>query len=278
MSTRTVLFAAILSVWLGLAPFVRAEDPPPQVSPRRQLDPGGGMVTGAPRWANINGVPTSVRPEESLNAGIFVPDGRGGYIWTGSHSPMTLPNPEHEAARELKLKVRELADQLLNGETETSIAGSIALPASFVSQDDFSRSSSFGRYIAEQMFYEFHQRGVPVREYRQVQEIVAKPDQGDLMLTRNAGNIRINSPRAAVLVGTYYSDRYNVFVNARLINGATGMVLRTGLLVFPQTKLSRRMLASATIDLGQGAVGIRDYRTMLEASTQVGNDIGQDIH
>ena len=80
-------------------------------------------------------------------------------------SPSPCPQPKWKARAELRLKVRELASQLFEAGKD-QLAGGVTMPASFVNQDNLDSSSSFGRYIAEQLFYELNQLGVPVREYR----------------------------------------------------------------------------------------------------------------
>ncbi len=241
-----------------------------------ELDPGAPMKTSGPFQGNVKGKQVPVYPQNTQHAGVLVPDGRGGYVWTGAHKPIEMPPTGEAAGRELKLKVRELADQLLSIESTTSLAGAIALPTTFVHQDDFQSSSSFGRYIAEQLFYEFNQRGMPVREYRVGAELVSRPRQGDFFLSRNAGNIVMNSRRAAVVVGTYYHDRYNVYVNARLINGVTGMVLRTANVVFPQNQVTRGMFAN--VNLKPGYMRIMDYDTVTNATDLTAIDLGEDVH
>lgn len=244
----------------------------------QELDPGAGMKTCGPFNGYVNGKQVPVEAQNSMHAGVMIPDGQGGYVWSGAFRPMTMPNPNEAAGRELKLKVRELADQLLSTESMTSLGDAIALPTSFVNQDNFNQSSSFGRYIAEQMFYEMNQRGLAVREYRVGNEIVSRPGQGDFFLTRSAGSIVMNSRRAVALVGTYYSDRNNVYVNARLINGVTGMVLRTANVVFPQTSASRAMLANTTLNLQSAYVQIMDYETVTRATDLTAIDLGEDVH
>ncbi len=244
----------------------------------QNLDPGAGMKTCGPFNAYINGKQVPVEAQNTMHAGVLIPDGNGGYVWSGSYRPMLLPSEPTAAGRELKLKVRELADQLLSTEATSSLTDAIALPTSFVHQDNFQLSSSFGRYIAEQMFYEMNQRGLAVREYRVGTEIVSRPGEGDFFLTRNAGNIVMNSRRAVALVGTYYFDRYNVYVNARLINGVTGIVLRSANVVFPQTSATRTMLAQAMVQLQPGYMQIMDYNTVTRATDLTAIDLGEDIH
>ncbi len=279
-SYHTSLCVLCALLFLMAAPALAQQNNTNRASAPRSanLDPGAPMTTGGPMWGNVDGSTKTIRSQQSLHAGYMVPDGRGGFIWAGAYSEMKAPLPVHEAAQELKLKVRELADQLLSNTANGSIAGIIALPASFVSQDNFRQSSAFGRYIAEQMFYEFNQRGVPVREYRIGPELVSVPGQGDFMLTRQAGNIVMNSNRAAVIVGTYYSDDDNVFVNARLINGVNGMVLRTANVVFPQTEVTDSMLANSMVHLEPSYVGIKDFNTQTQMTDLSAIDLGEDIH
>lgn len=244
----------------------------------QELDPGAGMKTCGPFNAYVNGRQVPMETQNTQHAGVMIPDGKGGYVWSGAFRPMQLPCPGEAAGRELKLKVRELADQLLSVESMISLGNGIALPTSFVNQDNFQQSSSFGRYIAEQMFYELNQRGMAVREYRTGNEIVSRPGEGDFFLSRNAGNIVMNSRRAVALVGTYYSDDYNVYVNARLINGVTGMVLRTANVVFPQTQVTRSMLARTTLNLQKAYTQVMDFQTVNRATDLTAIDLGEDIH
>jgi len=219
---------------------------------------------------------TEVRALTGFHAGYLVPAG-DGYVWTGAGNPVDLPYGPNEDARELKLKVRELADQLFARGTNSDLNGLVAIPSSFVSQDNFQESSSFGRYLAEQLFYELNQRGFPVREYRAGDMLRLRPGQGEVLLTRDKPPLGVQSPSLSVLTGTYYFDEANVFVNARLIKGDTGMVLRTAQLTFPQTYVTRRMLTQPTLTLRQAYVGIQDHETMVQSSTLTDIDLGYDV-
>ncbi len=251
---------------------------PPEMTTGASFDPGAGVITQkSPQKANIDGREVDVYNVESVNAGFYAPDGKGGYLFFGSDRPMVDPNPVNEAARELKLKVRELADQLLAGMQGQPLSGVIALPTSFVNQDNFAQSSSLGRYIAEQMFFEFNQRGVPVREYRMAPGIDPAPGQGEFLLSRQISDVPHQRPDIAVLVGTYYSDAENVFVNARLIHGETGMVLRTGSMVFAQTTVSRQMLAKTGVSLAPSVTTAMDFETATQGARLTDIDQGFDI-
>lgn len=143
-------------------------------------------------------------------------------------------------AEEFKLKVREIADQLLATVPNECLTGLTALPTSFVNLDNFQQSSSFGRLVGESLIYEFNQRSFPVREYRLPGYIAMRAEQGDFALARQ-GLVNAQEKWAALLIGTYYRDKEAIFVNARLVRAADGMVLRTAQLVLVNTQLVERL-------------------------------------
>ncbi len=177
-------------------------------------------------------------------------------------APYTPPSASVAGARELRLKIRELVAQLFEAHKKL-MGGGVALPTSFVDQDDFNSSSSFGRYIAEQLFYELNQLGVPVREYRAMTHVVPRPESGEFALSRNVGDLhKIPSP-SLILTGTYYYDRDNVFLNARLFRFSDGMVLRTANLVFRQTPVTVSMLKhKLRFKLNPTAIEVKSFKTL----------------
>lgn len=250
MKSTIARIAALALVLTALA--AQAQDPDsPLADPARPysamsaqaagMDPGAAALAQEKGLVYVDGVPHVRRDASSLHAGILVPDGRGGYVWLGADKPIAPPSPALEDARELKLRVRELAGQIL--EQGERLPGSVALPASFVNQDDFGQSSSFGRLLAELLFHELSRRGVPVREYRSLPSISLREGQGEFVLTRNPDLVTPLAPEAMVLTGTYYFDKRSVYVNARLFRAGDGLVLRTGALVFAQNETTRTMLA-----------------------------------
>ena len=114
----------------------------------------------------------------------------------------TPRDPNYINAVELKLKFRELADQLLATMPSYAIQGYVGMPVSFVDQN-FTRSSSpLGRLIAESMFFEFNQRGFPTREYRLTGNIEVRGARDNLVLVPSK-SILANQSWAAILLGTY---------------------------------------------------------------------------
>ena len=197
------------------------------------------------------------------------------------------PDPGYADARELKLKVRELTDQLVADMQDCSLQRSVALPTSFVNLDDFNETSAFGRLIAEQLFYELNLRGFPVREYRMSGNIQPKAKAGEFALSRELGRVSARSGQAVVIVGTYAQSSNAVFVNARLLRPKDGRVIRTANLVIESNPTIERMLANKSRNtrggstVAAGTINIQDFdRTMNPPPPQnlTFIDKGEDIH
>ncbi len=190
-------------------------------------------------------------------------------------------------AREFKLRIRELADQLLSTMPTAGLSGYIALPASFVNQDDFDDTSSFGRYIAEQLFYEFNQRGFPVWEYRYTGAVDVRPE-GEFVLARDLGAFSGKERSIAFVTGTYFHEKNSTFVNARMIRGSDGLVLRTAHLIIENNDVVDHFFvrAGSSRRLPTGTMSIVNYDAAKKPpapkpskqppATPV--DLGKDIH
>jgi len=197
------------------------------------------------------------------------------------------PDPAYVDARELKLKVRELAEQLVVDMQDCSLQGAVALPTSFVSLDDFNESSVFGRLLGEQLFYELNQRGYPVREYRMSGNIQPRAKAGEFALSRELGGLSAKSGQAVVIVGTYARGNNAVFVNARLVRPKDGRVIRTANLVIESNPTIETMLANKSknlkggVQIAKGTMNIRDFDTAMqppEPQNVTFIDKGEDIH
>ena len=192
--------------------------------------------------------------------------------------------PNYADARELKLKVRELAEQLVANMQDCYLAGTVALPTSFVNLNDFKESSDFGRLIGEQLFFELNQRGYPLREYRMSGSIKPKARAGEFALSRELGTFSAKSAGGVVIVGTYSESNNAVFVNARLVRPRDGRVLRTANMVIETTPTVKRMLAAkswGSSSLASGGMRIRDFdeaNNPPPPQNQTAFERGYDIH
>ena len=162
-------------------------------------------------------------------------------VLAGCSTKGTAQDPGYVDAVEIKLKCRELADQMLATVPNDALQGFVAMPTSFVDENNTSTSSPLGRLMAESMFYEFNQRGFPTREYRLTGKISVVGGRDDLALVANQVVPYEGQKWAALVVGTYYVDKDATFVNVRLVRASDGLVLRTGELVLVNTPVVVRM-------------------------------------
>jgi hypothetical protein len=228
--------------------------------------------------AIIHGEEVSAVKAPDLDSGLALPDGKGGVVWVPGEK-REKQKPGYADARELKLKVRELAEQLVAGIGDPSLRTAVALPVSFVNLDNLGETSGLGRYIAEQLFHEFTQRGFPVREYRIPADNIATAEgRGEFYLSRALKEAAPVGQEAVVVAGTYYADPQAIFVNARLLRPANGRVLRTASLILPANSLTRRMAATSGITLETRRMRIRDYKETVAPTTLSPFDLNEDIH
>lgn len=280
---------AALVVWLSVAAtatvassagYELANTPPPLPEAMRHMGTEetekiyGALPVSTGREAALNGETVSVNEYLGNDAGFAVPDTDGGYVWVPA--PTRGQAPGFADARELKLKVRELAAQLV-ADSDPALRCMVAIPTSFVNQEDFTQSSPLGRFMAEQLLYEFSQRGFPVREFRLAPSVVSREGQGEFLLSRKVAPVSTKTSNALFVVGTYYMDRQAVFVNARLVRG-NGTVLRTAQVMLPNSSTTRRMLAGSAKALPKGVLPIRDYQTTTQPTNLTPFDRGEDIH
>jgi hypothetical protein len=217
-----------------------------------------------------NAARTALEREYGL---VFTNERGGALIVPGQKA--AAANPDLADARELKLKMRELAAQLV-ANLPSSFSSYIAIPVSFVAQDDFESSSSLGRFAVEQMLYEFNQRGLSTRELRMNGKLTMRED-GEFILSRQ-NSVTALDARALYLAGTYHTGQNTVFINARLIR-ANGQIIRTGQIIMPLNPLTRRMLAASGKKIAEQYIEILDFEQEarpLQSPTAF--DQGMDIH
>lgn len=179
---------------------------------------------------------------ETIDNGILIPDGKGNVVWSPDSTSSQKPHETFIQAQELRLKVKELAAQLLDTQDNTVLIGFVALPTSFVNLNNFSETSPLGRYMSEAMIYEFNQRGFPIKEYRMDKKIyINNVTGGEFVLKRDLPPLAIQQQWTAVLIGTYLKENNAIFVNARLIRVADGLVLRTAQIVLPENTITSSM-------------------------------------
>jgi len=118
-----------------------------------------------------------------------------------------------------------LTDQL-NRNIDFDVTKKPVMVTSFVSLDNFKKTSKFGRFIAENLTHELQVRGWNVIDVRLAKNLTINKD-GEFSLTRDISKLRQSYKVGAVVTGTYTIIGEAVFLNARTIDIETGMVIST---------------------------------------------------
>lgn len=112
----------------------------------------------------------------------------------------------------------------------------------FVNLDDMESTSSFGRVCSEQLLSELAMKGYEVVELRKGEALEFVQDKGEFMLSRSPALVKRTHSLGAILVGTYTSSEDRVYLNVRLIDPRSAMVLSAGSAEMERTDEIARML------------------------------------
>ena len=114
--------------------------------------------------------------------------------------------------------------------------------ATLVNIDALDRSSTLGRLISEQVSARFTLAGHRMIEMKFRNNVYMARDQGELMLTRELRDIATSHNAQAVIVGTYAQSSEMVFVNLKVIEPETNVVLAVHDYALPLDGMTRSML------------------------------------
>ena len=170
--------------------------------------------------------------------------------------PTTGPTPQAIAeadgfAGSISLMAQELASHLAEPDPEAGELAQGLAVCSFVDLKKLYRTSSFGRYLAEQLMSEFQQRGFKVMELRKTTSLMIQEKRGEYTLSRDPAELNLSVKASATLTGTYTEAGDHVLVNAKIIDNRNSAMLASATLVFPRNRMVAQLLAdraSATTD------------------------------
>lgn len=94
-----------------------------------------------------------------------------------------------------------------------------------VNIDELEQSSTLGRLIGEQVSARFAQTGIKVVEMKLQKAIYIKKGQGELMLTREIKDLAASHNAQAIVVGTYSRAATAVFVNLKIVQPESNIVI-----------------------------------------------------
>jgi TolB-like protein len=117
----------------------------------------------------------------------------------------------------------------------------------FVNIDDLHSTSTFGRMFGEQLMSELSMRGYDVVELRHADSLQFMSDAGEFALSRDIASVRRARELGGVVVGTYVVSPLRVYVNARLIDPSSSVVLSAGSVEMSKTEEIARMLRGGSL-------------------------------
>ena len=203
-----------------------------------------------PRWP----IP-SFLPAMTLLALLVFP-AQAAAFWPFSQGKANTPKAEAIApavppvltvseAAALRTEIQGLANELFRnlGDPENGGLDQGVLVCTFVELKKLTRTSSFGRYVAEQLMSEMQQHHYEVVEIRKSQAIMLQEKRGEFGLSRNPAEINQSVAAGAMLTGTYTSSKDSIVINARIIDNRSAKLLSSATAILPRNQLAEELLA-----------------------------------
>ena len=156
-----------------------------------------------------------------------------------------IPNKDYDNYGPGRFKTSLLAAQI-DRHYRGSAPGPIGV-TTFVNVDDLYSSSTFGRMVGEQLMSELAMKGFDVIELRHTDALQFLDRGGEFALSRDAGMVRPERNLAGVVVGTYVASPERVYVNARLIDPSTSVVLSAGSVEMSKTPELTKLLRGGSL-------------------------------
>lgn len=136
----------------------------------------------------------------------------------------------------------------------------------FVDIDDLYGASTFGRMISEQLMSELAMRGYNVVEIRHSEAMQILDGQGEFGLSRDVNALRPYQDLSGIIVGTYVASPERIYVNARLINPSTSVVMSAGTVEMAKTSEISRMLRTSVLPPSLERIPVRTMGTQQPAT------------
>ncbi len=145
--------------------------------------------------------------------------------------------------------IKEMAIQLfINLEEPDPEIGELAegiAVSTFVDLKKLTRTSSFGRYIAEQLMTEFQQHGYQVVEIRKSNNILIREKRGEYGLSRDLEEINSAVAARTMITGTYTIAGDHIMVNAKVLDNKNAALLSSATMLFPRSNLTDQLLSDS---------------------------------
>jgi TolB-like protein len=152
------------------------------------------------------------------------------------------PNYATVASNQFVSANYKAADTLL-----TQLSGKLAadkplIMATVVNIDALDQTSTLGRLVSEQISTRMAQGGLKMLEMKLRNSVYLKRNQGELMLTREIGEVAQSHNAQAVVVGSYAETSDMVFINIKVVQPQSNFVLAGHDYVLAKEGIVRSML------------------------------------
>ena len=127
----------------------------------------------------------------------------------------------------------------------------------FVDVNNLYSTSPFGRLYAEQLMSELSMRGFDVIELRQADALQFLNSGGEFMLSREVPRVRAARDLGGVLVGTYLVSSDRVYVNSRLLDPSTSLILSAASVEMSKTRELARLLRNSALPASLERIPVR---------------------
>ncbi|RUR27766.1 hypothetical protein ELY33_14280 [Vreelandella andesensis] len=116
------------------------------------------------------------------------------------------------------------------------------IAATFVSIDNLSQSSTFGRISSEIMASALARHGMQVREVKMRDSMFIEETVGELILSRQVQRLSAQHDARSILMGTYAQGQDYLYVSARVVRTGDAMVLGSADFKLPLDNNTRSLL------------------------------------
>ncbi|MCB0322122.1 MAG: hypothetical protein KDD69_01080 [Bdellovibrionales bacterium] len=164
-----------------------------------------------------------------------------------------ISDPENQSVG--RFKTSYLADQI-HAYFKGSISGPIAV-TTFVDIDNLYQSSSFGRVLSEQLMSELAMRGYNVVEVRASDAMQIMFDKGEFGLSRDTRTLRGMQDISALVVGTYTVSPVRVYLNTRVLDPRSSLVISAGSVEMTKTDEITRLLRTGSFPTALERIPVR---------------------
>ena len=147
----------------------------------------------------------------------------------------------------------------------------------FVNVDDLYTTSTFGRLFSEQMLSELSLRGYDVVELRHADALQFLASSGEFALSRDINSIRRERDLGGIVVGTYVVSPLRVYLNARLIDPNTSLVMAAGTAEMEKTPEITRLLRGGGIPTALERIPVRRLGFSTYPKVQLPNELSYEL-